>query len=145
MNNYTTREQIVEVINRLFYYTDSQNWLALQDEVFSSEVVYDMKSMGIEKIMILDPVEICNMWKKGFEGLDAIHHQSGNIIVNISDNIAETKVYAVASHYKAAATQGCTRTYTGDYNIGLKKSPIGWRINKFKYNLKFTEGNTDLN
>lgn len=145
MNDFSNRERIVETINRLFYYTDTQNWLALQDEVFAAEVILDMKSMGMEKVMVLDPVEICNMWEKGFEGLDGIHHQSGNIVVDISDRKAEAKAYAIASHYRADAQNGKTRTFVGDYEFTLSESAIGWRINKFKYNLKYTDGNMNLN
>jgi anaerobic ribonucleoside-triphosphate reductase len=41
----TTREIIIETINKLFIYTDDQEWELLQSEVFTKDVFLDMTSM----------------------------------------------------------------------------------------------------
>ncbi len=46
MVTYSVRDEIVEVINKLFVYTDLQEWEKLQTEVFSDDVFFDMSSMG---------------------------------------------------------------------------------------------------
>lgn len=143
MVTYSVRDEIVEVINKLFVYTDLQEWEKLQTEVFSDDVFFDMSSMGGPKAETSSK-EICAIWKKGFTGIDAINHLAGNYIIQINDSIATVLAYATATHYKASATKGKTREFVGNYTISLMKHGIGWRIYQFKYDLKFSSGNTDL-
>ncbi|HEX5155077.1 MAG TPA: nuclear transport factor 2 family protein [Parafilimonas sp.] len=140
---FSIRDEIVEVINKLFVYTDGQVWNKLIDEVFAGEVSFDMSSVGGEK-METTPENICAIWKKGFEGIDAVNHLAGNYLIHINNNTASAFAYATATHYKASAIKGNTREFVGTYNIGLIKNETGWRINQFKYNLKYITGNTDL-
>lgn len=144
MNQFSTREQITEVINRLFYYTDYQEWDKLIGEVFDKEVLLNMVSMGAENAALMTSQEICKMWEEGFKGLDAVHHQAGNYIVTADGKNAEVKAYAIASHYKKETTRGTLREFIGSYDFHLVKKENGWRIDKFKYNLKYSYGNLDL-
>ena len=95
---HSIRDEIVEVINRLFVYTDMQQWDKLQNEVFSNEVFFDMSSLGGIKEEITSK-EICSIWKNGFKGIDSINHLGGNYLVNINQNNASVFAYANASHY----------------------------------------------
>jgi hypothetical protein len=140
---FSIRDEIVEVINKLFVYTDEQAWNKLMYEVFTDKVLFDMSSLGGEK-METTAENICAIWKKGFEGIDAVNHLAGNYLIHINDNIASAFAYATATHYKASATKGNTREFVGTYDIGLIQIESGWRINQFKYNLKYATGNSDL-
>lgn len=140
----TTREQLIETVNRLFVYTDYQKWDQLKDEVFSEHVHFDMTSLGGEA-KVMSSKEICAMWKDGFQGIDAINHLAGNYLVDLhGDDQANVFAYATATHYKANAKHGNTREFVGSYNLELKKSDNGWRINAFKYKLKYMSGNSTL-
>ncbi len=141
---FSAREQIVEVVNKLFIYTDEQDWESLQAEVFTNEVLFDMVSVGAKTVETKTSEEITQMWDAGFDGLDAVHHQAGNYIVDIEGDNADVKAYAIASHYKKAATEGNIREFIGSYDIGLIRDSQGWRINEFKYNLKYLDGNLEL-
>lgn len=143
MVTFSVRDEIVEVINKLFVYTDAQDWEKLQTEVFSDDVFFDMSSLGGRKEET-SSTEICEIWKNGFQGIDQINHLAGNYLVQIHDSIATVFAYATATHYKESATKGKTRHFVGTYNISLMKHGIGWRIYQFKYDLKFTSGNIDL-
>jgi hypothetical protein len=146
MVELSKREAIIEVINRLFIYTDFQDWEKLLSEVFAAEVLFDMSSAGGPSATKLPPGKICDMWRDGFKGIDAIHHQAGNYLVRIFDDVnAEVTCYAVATHYKKSASKGNVREFVGSYNIGLVFTDQGWRINAFRYNLKYMNGNVDLN
>ncbi|MCB0749802.1 MAG: hypothetical protein KDC90_20275, partial [Ignavibacteriae bacterium] len=61
-----------------------------------------------------------------------------------SNNSAEVFVYATATHFKNSTTNGKTREFVGSYNLHLAKNEEEWRIDKFKYNLKYSTGNLDL-
>jgi hypothetical protein len=143
MVTFSVREEILEVINKLFIYTDNQEWKKLQAEVFSNDVLFDMSSVGGPNAETTSKA-ICDIWRKGFEGIDSVNHLAGNHLVHINDIIATVFVYATATHFKEAAAQGKTREFIGTYDISLMKHGIGWRIYQFKYNLKFMTGNADL-
>ena len=140
---HTVREQIIEVVNKLFVYTDEQDWYALKNEVFTEIVHFDMSSLG-QEIVEKPAQEICEDWKAGFAGLDAVNHLAGNHLVTIKENEAVVFAYATATHYKETAIEGKTREFVGTYNLVLEKGPEGWRINSFKYNLKYVTGNIDM-
>ncbi|MCB0540839.1 MULTISPECIES: nuclear transport factor 2 family protein [Flavobacteriaceae] len=140
---FTVKEQIIEIVHKLFIYTDNQEWKKLQKEVFSELVDFDMSSLGGE-ISKKSSIDICNEWKQGFEGIDSINHLAGNHLVKISNNSAEVFIYATATHFKESAIKGKTREFVGSYNLHLVKNMKRWKIDKFKYNLKYMTGNLDL-
>ena len=139
----TPREQIIEVVNRLFIYTDQQEWAKLENEVFMNEVDFDMTSVGGTS-GLLPAKDICATWKEGFTGIDSVNHLAGNYLVNVFEETADVFAYATATHYKAKAKHGQTRVFVGTYDIKLTKTLEGWRIHLFRYQLKFTSGNPDL-
>jgi hypothetical protein len=143
MEHFSKREQIVEVVNKLFVYTDYQEWDKLQYDVFTTELYFDMSSLGGEA-KTTTAKEVCDMWRAGFEGLDAVNHLAGNYLVRISGDTADVFAYATATHYKNAATSGKTREFVGSYNLHLIQTEGGWRIDIFKYNLKYANGNLSL-
>ncbi len=144
MYTMTEREKIVEVISRLFYYTDQQNWRGLQDEVFAQNVKMDMTSLGAPAMVTKTAQEICDEWSEGFKDLDAIHHQSGNFLIDIQEANATAKVHAIASHYKKNTTEGTTREFVGSYDFHFAKSDNEWRMDLFTFNLKYMTGNLEL-
>ena len=92
----------------------------------------------------LTPQEIVASWDKGLKPLKAIHHQAGNYIVNANQNEADVFCYGIASHYLPNKTNQNVRTFVGSYNLHLRVENREWRIDKFKYNLKYMDGNLAL-
>jgi hypothetical protein len=135
---------ITEIINRLFVYTDNRQWDQLQSQIFSPEVDLDMTSMGAEQATRLSSGRICQMWDDGFKGLDSVHHQAGNYLIDVEDKEAQATAYAIASHFKSSASKGTTRIFVGNYDIHLIKQKNGWRIDGFTYHLKYSGGNLTL-
>ena len=137
------KEDIIEIVNKLFVYTDNKEWDKLQKEVFTDVVDFDMSSLGGD-VAKKTSQQICEEWDKGFEGLDAVNHLAGNYLVNIHNNSADVFAYATATHYKNSAVNGKTREFIGSYDLHLLKTGNTWKIDKFKYNLKYATGNLDL-
>ena len=144
MSTFTIREQLIEIVNKLFVYTDGREWQKMQEEIFAQKLLFDMSSLGAGEATEKTAADICAMWEVGFQGIDAIHHQSGNFLVTSTENTATVFCYAIASHYKAAATQGKTREFVGSYDVGLSLTGNGWRITAFKYTVKYTNGNVSF-
>ena len=136
------RDEIIELASKLFVYTDYQQWEKLQTEVFKETVHFDMESAGGGPAKNLTAIEICRAWKEGFTGLDAIHHQAGNFLVDFKkeENTAQVFCYATASHFKKSATKSKVREFVGSYDLHLVLTDEGWRIDGFTYNLKYSNG-----
>ena len=143
MSTFTEREQIVEIINKLYIYTDHRYWDRLQQEVFSEKVHLDMSSMGGEA-RLLSSREICQNWDEGFKEIDVINHLGGNYLVTLNGSTAEVFAYATATHYKKDAKRGNTRDFVGTYQFELSKRSEGWRIDKMTYILRYAIGNLQL-
>ena len=137
------KDKIINTINSLFIFTDNRDWKAVED-CFGEKVHFDMTSLGAEKVEILKPEQITQMWEEGLGSLDAIHHQAGNHKVEIRENKAIAFCYGIASHYKKTKSGKNTRTFVGSYNFGLQKNNNNWKIDSFKFNLKYVDGNLDL-
>lgn len=142
----TKREAVIELINKLFVYTDSRQWHLLIKDVFKERVFFDMSSLGGGAAKEVSASQICDMWREGFNGIDHVHHHSGNFIVDFYNEEVHARVfcYATALHYKKAATKGNTREFVGSYELHASFTDFGWRIDKFKYDLKFITGNSEL-
>lgn len=136
--------ELQELANKLFMYVDAQQWDKVLNEVFTEHVWFDMQSAGGGEPESITAKEICNMWQAGFRELDAVHHQGGHYLIGVHSNEADIFGYAAAFHYKQSAQQGNTRTFVGSYNLKAMKTERGWRLNQFKYNLKFIDGNATL-
>jgi hypothetical protein len=133
--------ELTELANKSFMYTDAQEWKKLLAEVFVHEVWFDM---GNGEPKVLYATEICEKWREGFIGLDAVHHQAGQYLITSKNDTADIYGYAVALHYKKVAAKGNSRTFIGSYDLKAIRTEKGWRLSQFKYNLKFIDGNTTL-
>ena len=144
MNETADKLDITELVNRLFMYTDARNWAGIQQEVFTETVQFDMVSMGSGQPKETPAVDICQQWDVGFRGIDAVHHQGGHYLITLSGDEADVFAYAVATHFKAAATLGHTRTFVGSYDLHARRTDAGWRLDGFKYQMKYADGNSNL-
>jgi len=142
--NYLHQQELSQLANKLFMFTDAQQWQKLLDEVFVEEIWFDMSSIGAGQPKNIKAKALCEMWRQGFVGLDAVHHQAGHYIIEVNQINALIFGYAVAFHYKKSALNGKTRSFVGSYDLAAIRTDRGWRLSSFKYNLKFIDGKPDL-
>ena len=140
---FADKLEITELCNKLFMYVDAEQWEKVLDEVFTENVWFDMTSAGGEARK-LSANEICEIWRKGFSGLDAIHHQAGHYVITVNGSNADIYGYAIATHFKKAVSKGNSRMFVGSYDLKALNSGDGWRLTQFKYNLKYIDGNVSL-
>jgi hypothetical protein len=143
MNSAQEKDRVIETVNRLFIYTDNRDWPRVK-ELFTSSVFFDMRSVSGAEPSIVTPEEISAGWAKGLKPLRALHHQAGNFLVDLRDGEASLFCYGVAWHYLPNETGRNTRTLVGSYDIHLMNQDGEWKIDRFRYNLKFVDGNADL-
>jgi hypothetical protein len=143
MDDATDKDRIIETITRLFISTDNRDWLGVK-ALFAPLVLFDMTSLTGGQPVTTTPQEIVYSWDMGLKPLKAIHHQAGNFLVDVASNEASAFCYGVAWHYLPNKTNNNTRTFVGSYDMHLVKLGGEWKIDRFKFNLKFIDGNPDL-
>ena len=57
---------------------------------------------------------------------------------------AEASCYGTAFHYLPNETERNVRRFVGTYDFGLRKHRGRWRVHSLRYNVKFVDGNIDL-
>lgn len=137
------RTRIIDVLTRLFVGTDNRDWEVVK-RCFAPTVLFDMSSLGAGDPQDLSPDDIVAMWDVGLKPLEAIHHQVGNFLVDVDGSNANAFCYGIACHYLPNKTGNNTRTFVGSYDVSLEKDDAQWRIRTFKFNLKYIDGNKNL-
>jgi hypothetical protein len=137
------RTRIIERINRLFIGTDNRDWAQVK-QCFADKVLFDMSSLGAGEPSEISADDIVAMWDTGLKPLQAIHHQAGNYLVELNGAKATAFCYGIAIHYLPNKTNHNTRTFVGSYDFSLIKEHDDWKIRRFKFNLKFIDGNKAL-
>lgn len=136
------RQRIVDILTELFVATDRRDWPAVT-ACFASRVTFDMSSLAGAPSEVA-ATEIVAGWERGLAPLAAVHHQAGNFQVRVRGDEADAFCYAIASHYLPNPSGDNTRVFVGSYDFRLRKDAGGWRIALFRFNLKYVDGNLDL-
>jgi hypothetical protein len=137
------KDQIVEVLNRLFLATDRRDWSEVR-ACLADQVLFDMSSLGAGPATSLTPQQIADAWESGLRPIQAIHHQAGNYRVTLAGRQATASCYGIAYHYRPVRSGRNTRVFVGSYDFHLVSGAAGWRIDQFRFNLKFLDGNREL-
>ena len=137
------KEAVGETITRLFVSTDLRDWEAVRS-CLADRVMFDMSSLGGSEAAEVDARTIIEGWEKGLRELKAVHHQAGNFLIELDGDRATAFCYAIASHYLPNASGQNIRVFVGSYDFGLKKESGRWRIDAFRFNLKYIDGNRQL-
>lgn len=139
------KDQIIEVATRLFVCTDERDWTRVA-ECFAEQVWFDAESLTHEPPAMKSAVDIVRAWDEGLRPLAAVHHQIGNILVELADNghDAVLRCYGIASHYLPNPGGRDTRTFVGRYELQFVKHDVHWLIRGFRFELKYMEGSPRL-
>ncbi|MDF2772330.1 MAG: hypothetical protein K0S86_1824 [Geminicoccaceae bacterium] len=135
--------QIIDCIVRLCVATDSRDW-ATARACFADVVRFDMTSLAGGEPTDLPAEQIIAGWTEGLAPMEAVHHHLGNFRVTILGDEAEAFCYGTAYHYRRTASGRNTRTFVGSYDFALAREDDAWRINAFRFNVKFVDGNLEL-
>jgi hypothetical protein len=136
-------QRVVETIIDLFLATDRRDWDAVA-ACFAPTVRFDMSSLGGPPAKDTPAAEIVKGWEQGLAPLQAIHHQAGNFRVRVRGDDAEAFCYGIAFHHRPNPSGRNTRTFVGSYDFALRRDGERWRITAFRFDVKFVEGNLEL-
>jgi hypothetical protein len=111
---------------------------------FAATVLFDMTSLAGGTPASLTPEQITSAWETGLAPIEAIHHQAGNFLIDVAGDDATASCYGIALHYKKTASGRNVRSFVGSYDFALRRAGDDWLITSFRFNLKFLDGNTEL-
>jgi hypothetical protein len=137
------RDRVASVINELFVATDARDWPRVR-ACFAPVVIFDMTSLVGGAPAQLAPDEIAAAWEHGLAPIESVHHQTGNLAVLCEGDEATASCYGIAYHYRRTRSGNDTRTFVGSYDFHLERHDDAWRIDVFRFNLKFIQGNRRL-
>jgi hypothetical protein len=137
------RERVADVINELFVATDAREWARVQS-CLAPRVTFDVSSLAGGAATQLSPAEITAAWESGLWRLEAVHHQTGNVSVACKEAEATASCYGIAYHYRRTRSGKNTRVFVGNYDFHLLLIDGRWKIDLFRFNLKFIDGNLQL-
>ena len=134
---------VIGVVTNLFVATDRRDWDTVL-ACLAPEVNLDMTSLSGGAPARVPAGEIVADWQQGLAPIDAVHHQVGNFRLEVDGDHAAASCYGIAYHYRAKASGGKTRVFVGTYDVGLRRGASGWRIEEFRFNCRFIDGNLTL-
>lgn len=137
------KERILDTVNDLFVGTDERDWERVA-AALAPRVLFDVRSMTGEPPETRDAVSIIAGWTEGLRPLKAVHHQTGNFRVRVAGEEADVFCYATASHYLPNRSGRNSRVFVGSYDLHLTREGGAWRIDLFRFHLKYVDGNLDL-
>jgi 3-phenylpropionate/cinnamic acid dioxygenase small subunit len=137
------KDRLIDRVTELFVATDARDWSQVQ-ACFADTVHFDQTSLVGGKPVVISPVDITKGWDEGLKPLQAIHHQIGNLQIELDDDQATVRCYGIAYHYLPNRTGKDTRVFVGSYEFKLVKKIDSWKISSFVYKVKFIDGNKEL-
>ena len=143
IDTVTQSWRVQELITRLFVGTDRRDWAAVR-RCFAPTVRFDMTSLAGGSPASLTPEQITSAWETGLAPIESVHHQAGNFLIDVRGDDATASCYGIALHYKKTASGRNVRTFVGSYDFALHYAGADWVITSFRFNLKFLDGNTEL-
>jgi len=143
LSDLLDRDHVIARITALFVATDERDWETVA-RCFTREVLFDMASAGGGEARRATADHITDGWRNSLAALQAIHHQVGNFRVQVQGARATAACYGIAYHYLPNPTGRNTRVFVGTYDFELVRDDPTWRISRFRFNLKFVDGNPDL-
>lgn len=137
------KDAVIDRINELFIATDEKAWARVR-ECFTEELLFDMSSLSGQPARRVLARDVAAGWEQGLAKLEHVHHQAGNYRVNVQGSEADAFCYGIALHYRKTLSGRNTRTFVGTYDFHLVQESGTWKIDRFRFNAKFVDGNADL-
>jgi hypothetical protein len=144
LEEVASRIEVEDLVVKMFVATDERDWPTLET-CFTDPLVLDMTSMVGGTPLSMTPRQVASAWSDGFKPLTHVHHQIGNVRTKLTGGAATVRCYGIALHHRSTVVdEAKSRRFVGSYEIDLKTTAGGWRICRLKFNLKFIDGNLQL-
>ena len=138
------RDDINGQINLFFRSLDIRDYVKAR-EIVGDKILVDLGAGEKEK----SGDEFIEMMKVYHKDLDGTLHSLTNNSSYLQETSSQLKITAITTHYKKTKSGKNLRNQYGVYEVELmqptnEKEFWNWKISKFKYVNRFTDGNVNL-
>lgn len=137
-----TRE-VTNTICRFFAAVDRCDWDAVR-ALMTEPFHVDYSSYTGDAPSEVSPADLTGRWAGSLPYFDAVHHQIGNLIVELDGDAAAVQCHGMASHFIADHPDGDIQFIVGTYDLGLTKTGGAWKLSSMRFNFKYASGNSNL-
>jgi hypothetical protein len=137
------KDRIADTIHRLFDAVDERDWRTVH-ACMTERVLLDMSSLSGEAAVELPASEVTDAWDAAFKPLDHVHHQVGNLRVELRGDEAGATCHGIAFHHRALASGPGVRRFVGTYELGLRRDGERWRVRLLRFEVRFVDGVLEL-
>ena len=135
--------EVSNAVSRFFAAVDRFDWDAV-NAIMTDPFHIDYSSFTGEEPLDRAPEEITGAWAGHLPHLDSVHHQIGNLIVEVDGERAEVQCHGTASHYLADHPGGDLQYFVGTYDLSLVNRDGHWKLSMMRFNFKYASGNMDI-
>ena len=128
------RQAVTDTVIQLFVEVDRKDWPVVA-MLLAGSVKIDMSTVGGPKEEMTGKA-IADLWAQGLDPVKAVHHQLGNILVDVEGDEATVFCYGTTTHYRPDTDKPMT-TLAGSYDLHLVRHGGRWRVDVFTYHSKF--------
>jgi hypothetical protein len=143
LDTLVAKDRITSCLHQLFISTDNRDWVAVR-ACLDDTVRFDMTSLAGGTPVDLTPQQITDAWEAALKPIDHVHHQAGNLEIQVLGDRATAFCYGIALHHRPVASGNNIRRFVGSYDFELRAIDRGWVISLFRFNAKFVDGNLEL-
>jgi SnoaL-like protein len=144
--------RLTDVFTLMLHGIDTLDWDTVR-ACFAPEIVTDYTSLWGGEPEQLTPDDLLANWEPFATGFDATQHLTGPIAVVRADDDRATCVTTVRAYHHIAAVGDSedggdepagTWMVSATYDIGLDRTPDGWKISAITLNLAYEAGGRNL-
>ena len=104
----------------------------------------DYSSYGGGPASDVTPEGLTRAWSGLLPYFDQVHHQIGNLIVELEGETADVQCHGMATHFISDHPGGDLQFVVGTYDLTLKRVHGTWRLSSMRFNFKYASGNAGL-
>jgi SnoaL-like domain len=134
------RLEILELTTSLGLLVDGRDWGRLE-RLFADPVDVDYTSLNGGDPQSVSPADLVGGWHQALDHLDATQHLIAGQVITLDGDRASCVANVQGTHVLANATGGPIWTVAGRYDIGLMRTPDGWRISALSFTVQWATGN----
>lgn len=135
----TDYQDICNVVARYFRSVDELDWSATR-YLMSNPFHLDYSSYSGQQAEQMDPDDVLAAWQEVLPGFDHLHHQIGNMEVQIEGDKARVLCHGTAIH----AIDEQSASIVGQYQKRLSRIGRRWIITASRFSYKLTIGEPGL-
>jgi fermentation-respiration switch protein FrsA (DUF1100 family) len=143
MENISTREQVIKVVNGIVMSVDRRRWEECKS-YFIDEPFIDYSSLSGQPGGKVKADNLVKGWSVFLSKLKFTQHFITNHDIKISGNTAACYSYVRGIHSLPYAEGGELWDVYGTYEHELVKTKEGWKVSKMVFNLFYQEGNKNI-